>query len=302
MPQPIPAPRASGTTTSTALPLYWVTYGDPTNPTLVVLHGGPGADHRYLLPQMLHLAERYQLVLYDQRGSGQSRAQTNAPITWQDHVDDLAKLCTEFGVTNPSLVGYSWGGMLSMLYTVSALDPAWKGATLPRPARLALISPAPVTKAYREQFDENLRRRGNAPVIVAEREALMASDLRDSDPEAYRQRLFELGVAGYFADPANARHLTPFRVIGRVQQSTWESLGDFDLLPLLPRIPQHQIPAQIVHGRDDPIPAASSIDAAHALACGINLIERCGHVPFVERPAELWRALDPFLASTDVIA
>ena len=33
-----------------------------------------------------------------------------------------------------------------------------------------------------------------------------------------------------FADPARARDLTPFRVTGRVQQSVWESLGEFDLL------------------------------------------------------------------------
>ena len=37
-----------------------------------------------------------------------------------------------------------------------------------------------------------------------------------SDPETYRQRLFELSVAGYFADPRRARDLTPFRITGRV--------------------------------------------------------------------------------------
>jgi len=247
---------------------------------------------------MLHLAERYSLILYDQRGSGRSRAETNAPITWHDHVADLAQLCREFGISKPSIVGYSWGGMLAMLYAIAALD----NASLPAPARLALISPAPVTREYRAQFDAALRERGNAPAIVAEREQLMASGLRESDPEAYRQRIFELGVAGYFADPAEARDLTPFRVIGRVQQSTWESLGDFDLRPGLTRLGERRLPAKIVHGCDDPIPTASSIDAARALRCEVVLVDRCGHVPYVERPAELWHTLDPFLESTDAIA
>ncbi len=244
---------------------------------------------------MLRLAERYEVILYDQRGGGESRASNNAPIGWRDHVADLAAICGELGVTGPSLVGYSWGGMLALLYSIAQLD----DPSLPKPSRLALISPAPVTSAYRAEFEANLRERGNAPAIAAERARLMASDLREVDPDAYRQRLFELGVAGYFYDPANARDLTPFRVVGRVQESTWASLGEFDLRPDLMRL---AVKARIVHGRDDPIPAASSIDVAHALQTEICLLDRCGHVPYVERPQELWAALDPFLASTDAVA
>jgi proline iminopeptidase len=281
-------------TTTTDVPLYWVRYGDPSRPTLILLHGGPGADHRYLLPQMLHLAERYDLVLYDQRGSGRSRAENNTPITWRHHVADLAHFCQECGIANPSLVGYSWGGMLALLYTIQSLD----DPMLPPPARLALVSPAPVTKAYRAVFDENLRRRSTTPEIVAERQALMASGLRERDTEAYQQRIFELGVTGYFANPANAHDLTPFRVVGRVQQSTWASLGDYNLLPGLRRV---RTPARIVHGREDPIPVASSLDAARAMQTEVILMDNCGHVPYVECPAELWAALDPFLASTDAV-
>jgi proline iminopeptidase len=275
-----------------------VRYGDPSNPPLVALHGGPGADHRYLLPQMLHLAEEHELILYDQRGSGKSRAENNAPITWHDHVADLAQLARELDLERLSLIGYSWGGMLAMLYTVESFD----SPQLPQPDRLALISPAPITSEYRAQFDAALRERNNTPALVAEREALGASGLRESDPDAYRQRLFELGVTGYFVDPEHARSLTPFRVVGRVQQSTWESLGSFDLRPALARIGERELPVKIVHGRDDPIPAASSIDAARAMKCDMVLIDDCGHVPYVEQPVALWRALDPFLASTDALA
>jgi len=295
VPLPIPAPRDAGFTSSTSVPLYWVRYGEPGRPILVLLHGGPGADHRYLLPQMLHLAEKYDLLLYDQRGGGRSRASDNSPIGWRDHVADLAAICGEFAIATPSILGYSWGGMLALLYAISQSQ----DASLPKPARLILMSPAPVTSEYRAEFDANLRARGNAPAIADERAILMASDLRERDPDAYRQRIFELGVAGYFYDPANARNLTPFRVVGRVQQSTWESLGDFDLRPDLERL---QMSACIVHGRDDPIPPASSIDVAHALKTEPVFLDRCGHVPYVERPQQLWEAIDPFLASTDAAA
>ena len=170
MPHPIPEPTDAGYTTTTPVPLYWVRYRatDPTSAgsaPLVVLHGGPGADHRYLLPQMLHLAREHDLLLYDQRGGGQSRAPNNEPIGWRDHVADLASVCREFGILTPTLVGYSWGAMLAMLYAMEAQGDAMLSA----PARLALVSPAPVTAEYRQAFDANLRRRGNAPAIVAER-------------------------------------------------------------------------------------------------------------------------------------
>jgi DNA polymerase/3'-5' exonuclease PolX len=69
-------------------------------------------------------------------------------------------------------------------------------------------------------------------------------------------------VAGYFHDPARRRDLTPFRVTGRVQQSVWESLGDYDLVPHLGAV---RAPRLVVHGRQDPIPLASSEAAAAAI-------------------------------------
>jgi proline iminopeptidase len=77
----------------------------------------------------------------------------------------------------------------------------------------------------------------------------------------------------------------------------WGSLGDFDLVPLLPAV---EAPALIVHGRDDPIPLASSEAAARALSAELVVIDRCGHVPYVERPDALFPALFGFLERTDV--
>ena len=121
-----------------------------------------------------------------------------------------------------------------------------------------------------------------------------ASGLRESNPEAYRQRSFELSVAGYFADPARARDLTPFRVVGRVQQSVWGSLGDFDLRSSLGAV---EVPSLIVHGRQDPIPLASSEAAAEALRSRLVVLENCGHVPYVEQSPSLFDALREFLTA-----
>ena len=292
MPQPIPAPREEGFTTTTGSPLYWVKYGVQGAPRLLVLHGGPGADHRYMLPQMLHLGEEFDLLFYDQRGGGRSRSDARVPITWQTHVEDMAAIVSELGLDPLSIVGYSWGAMLGLLYTIEQR----KNAALPAPARLTLINPAPLTRSYRQQFEDEFARRQASPEIQQLRDELTESGLRERDPEAYRQRAFELSVAGYFSDPRNAKDLTPFRVVARVQQSVWESLGDFDLVQELSGV---KIPSIIVHGRDDPIPLASSSEAARALGTKCIVLDDCGHVPYVEQPARLFAAIDPFLDETN---
>jgi proline iminopeptidase len=259
-----------------------------------VLHGGPGAEHDYLLPQMLALADHGRdLLFYDQRGGGRSRTDDRTPITWRTQVGDLAAVIAELGVSPLTLIGYSWGAMLAMLYGIEAAAQR----VAPMVARLVLIDPAPVTRAWRDQFEAEFSGRQSGPRIRAMRDDLTGSGLRERDPEQYRQRAFEISVAGYFADPDRARDLTPFRVVGRVQQSIWDSLDDFDLTRpgMLDSI---RVPALITHGRQDPIPIESSEAAAKALDARLVILEDCGHVPYVEQPTQLFRAIEDFLSKS----
>lgn len=281
MPLPIPAPRAEGFTATTPVPLYWASWGGGSR--LLVVHGGPGADQRYLQPQLLHLAEGRETTFYDQRGGGRSPAP--GAITWLNQVEDLAAVVAEFQLESPSIVGFSWGALLALLA-------AGTGAV--RPRRLVLIDPAPITRQYRAEFEANMAARQQA--VAGERTALQESGLATRDPDAYRQRAFELSVAGYFAHPARAHDLTPFRVMGRVQQSVWKSLADYDIRPQLANI---HCPALVVHGRQDPVPMASSEDVAWDLGAELVAIDDCGHVPYVEQPAALFTAVDRFLDATE---
>ena len=280
--------KSEGFTQTTDVPLYWCAYGPAGAPRLLVLHGGPGADHGYLLPQMLELAKDFELFFYDQRGGGKSKETVPTRVTWETQVSDLARVIAELAVDPLAIVGYSWGGLLALLYSIEAA----RGRIAPPPARLALIDPAPVSRAYRERFEAEFARRQQGPAIQSLRTELAASGLKESDPAAYRQRAFELSVAGYFADPNRATDLTPFRVTGRVQQSIWESLGDFDLTRALAEV---HCPALIVHGRQDPIPIESSESIAKSLKAELVALEDCGHVPYVEQPEKLFAALTRFL-------
>lgn len=295
---PIPPPTTAGFTSTTPVPLYWASWS-PAHPDarLLVLHGGPGASHEYLLPQLLRLqgppgAEHRELILYDQRGGGRSRYDDDRePLGWQSQVADLGRVIAELGLGDaPTIVGYSWGGLLAMLYSIEAAA----GRAGPLPGKLVLIDPAPLSRQYREEFEAEFARRQSGAAVQALRAELAGSGLREQDPEAYRQRTFELSVAGYFADPRNVRDLTPFRVTGRVQQSIWQSLGDFDLVPRL-RTLRGRFPSLVLHGRQDPIPLASSQACAEALGAHLVVLEHSGHVPYVEQGEALFRAIEDFL-------
>lgn len=290
---PVPAPRAEGFTTSTPIPLYWREDGPHDAPPVVLLHGGPGAHHDYLYPQMLRLAATHRVITYDQRGGGRSRTDDTTPIGWHTQVTDLGAILREFALESPAVVGYSWGGLLAMLFEIERL----REPSLPAIGRLVLMSPAPITRAWRMQFESELLERQRGPVIRGLREALTASGLREADIDAYRQRSFELSVAGYFADPRRAESLTAFRVTAKIQQSIWDSLGDFDLSEDLRKVARGvHPPVFVVHGRQDPIPLASAERVAEALQGELLVLDDCGHVPYVEQPKLLFDAMLRFLA------
>jgi len=291
--QPIPPPRECGNTTSTEVPLYWARYGVAGAPPLLVLHGGPGAHHDYLLPQMLALGGSdggRDLLFYDQRGGGRSKTDALSVITWKTQVQDLAAVIAEFELGSPIIVGYSWGALLALLYAAEAA----RTKSMPSPKALVLIDPAPISRKLRDVFEREFAKRQNGPVVAKMREQLAASGLRAQDADAHRQRTFEISVSAYFANPASAHDLTPFRVSARVQQSVWESMGEFDLAAD-GRLASIRAPSLITHGRQDPIPLASSEACARAMKARLVVIEDCGHVPYVEQPTALFAAVDTFL-------
>lgn len=252
-------------------------------PEVVVLHGGPGAHHDYLLPGFDRLARGRTLVYYDQRGGGRSPVPREVPVGWREHVADLEALRELWRVDRLTIVGYSWGGLLALLY-------AFQHPT--RVERLALVSAAPCWRAARLELERRFAERSVAPDIQAMRAELAASGLRERDADTYRRRAFELSVAGYFHDPAKASGLTTFRVTGRTQLEVWESLAEYDLRPRLGTV---TIPAMVVHGEDDPIPLEAARVLADGLRAPLIVIPECGHVPYLEAPDAFVDALAPFL-------
>ena len=106
--------------------LHSEAFGPADSTMIVCIHGGPGADYRYML-NCKDLADHgYRVVFYDQRGSGLSQRFPKASYTdlglgaLDVMYDELRGVIAHYR-TNPGqkvfLLGHSWGGMLATGYT-----------------------------------------------------------------------------------------------------------------------------------------------------------------------------------------
>ena len=253
-------------------------------PALVMLHGGPGEPHDYLRPHFDGLAsDRLAVVYYDQRGSGESRLDAGTAFPdWQTHVRDLEALRIHLCRDRLTLVGFSWGALLALLYALEHPD---------RVAQLILVSPVPVRAADMAIVAKNLTRAEARPEMDRFR-AHLAREHRDPGHER-----FLLNVAACLVDPFVASSLTP--VVGNVEaaEATLRSLGDFDLGPRLGGL--SQIPTAILHGREDPVSAFGAASTAAALGARCIVFDGCGHAPFVEAKEMFFAQMTSILDDVD---
>ncbi len=92
-------------TNDRAARLYVLEFGK--GDTIVVLHGGFGAEHSYLLGAVKFLADQFHIVMYDQRGSLRSPC-PDSVISVQKHIDDLELLRKELNLQRMTILLIRW--------------------------------------------------------------------------------------------------------------------------------------------------------------------------------------------------
>ncbi|EJU04093.1 proline imino-peptidase [Dacryopinax primogenitus] len=106
---------------------HYEIFGDlekSSHPPLVVLHGGPGATYRYLLP-IAGITEKFGIpvIFYDQLGCGESTHLLDQPKEFWSvdlFLEELDNVLEKLGIKdNYYLLGNSWGGMLGSQHAVA---------------------------------------------------------------------------------------------------------------------------------------------------------------------------------------
>jgi len=99
--------------------LHSEAHGNPTDPMVVVLHGGPGGDYRAQLGCKDFVNDGYYVVFYDQRGCGLSQRHDDDHFTVPGYIDDLKAVIEHYRSSDDQQImlhGHSWGGMLAAGY------------------------------------------------------------------------------------------------------------------------------------------------------------------------------------------
>ncbi|MEM1388928.1 MAG: proline iminopeptidase-family hydrolase [Pseudomonadota bacterium] len=137
---------------------------------LLVLHGGPGMNHEYLLP-LADLADERAVIFYDQLDAGASE-RPNDPVNWTfgRFLDEIDSVRAALGLEQVAVFGNSWGGTLAAAY----------GATRPD-GLVALILSSPLIRTETWIADNAVYRDGLPPEVKAVMTACEAEG-RTDDP------------------------------------------------------------------------------------------------------------------------
>jgi proline iminopeptidase len=181
--------------------LHAEAFGDPTAPTVVVLHGGPGEDYRSMLSLQALAGDGYRVVFWDQRGGGLSERFDADTYTWAVYLEDLRQVVDQ--MTTPGqpyvFIGHSWGAMYLTWFINEYGD---DGGRL----RGAILSdPGGFTKA---QLDAFMKRYMASVSLTGEQfnDALWAGQFMSAEDHAradYMRMLMAVrGVPAEHPDPA----------------------------------------------------------------------------------------------------
>jgi proline iminopeptidase len=262
---------------------------------VIVLHGGPGFDHRYLLPDLDRLSDAFRLIYYDQRGRGQSAWNgPPAPASLQIEMDDLERVRQHFQLERAALLGHSWGGLLAMEYAIRHPE---------RVSRLLLLNTCPASYDDFALFERQLAVRDPQD---AERMRDLDSDPRMAEGDlGTRAAYYRLYFKPTVRPPELLDRLIAHLQVGWTRESVLSArVSTGRLFPetvakpgydLLPALAQLRIPTLILHGDYDFIPLPCADRIAKAIpGAHLVVVRNCGHFSYMERPDEVRQALVEF--------
>jgi L-proline amide hydrolase len=298
----IPEPSRTGTVPFRDWQTWYRITGDPAagRVPLVVLHGGPGAAHNYML-RIARIAEQGRAVVhYDQLGIGNS---THLPGEGADFwtvrlfLDELDNLLGALGIAGGyHVLGQSWGGMLAAEHAVRrpaglralviANSPASMELWLSEANRLRAALPAEVQQALLaheaagttdhpdyKAAEEVFNARHVCRIVPNPAEVAASFALIDADPTVYH----------------TMNGPNEFHVVG--------TLKDWSVVDRAGRI---AAPTLLVSGRhDEATPRTVQPYADRIPDVRWHIFENSSHMPHVEEEDAYLRLVGAFLDEND---
>jgi len=270
--------------------LYVEESGNPDGIPVLVVHGGPGGGcedyHRRFFD-----AERFRIILMDQRGAGRSTPLAELEGNSTDRlVADMETLRNFLGIERWLLFGGSWGSTLSLVYAetyperVSGL--VLRGIFLCRPRDIQWFYQDGASRVFPDYWQDFL-----APIPEDQRDNLLAAYYRkltsanelEQIQAAKAWSVWEGRCATLYPNPGVVEHFGhPHVAIALARIESHYFMNGAFLEPdqiLRDARKLANIPGVIVHGRYDmvcPVENALALSAAWPEA-NLQIIRNAGH-------------------------
>ena len=288
---------SSGVTLNVALA------GPPEGPAVILLHGFP-ESHRTWREVAPRLADRFRLVMPDQRGfAGSDRPQEVEAYAADVLIDDIFALAGALGLERFALVGHDWGGAI-------AWGAAFRGD--PRLTRLAIVN-APHPVVFQKSLVEDSDQRDASQYITAFRTPGFEQAVEAMGFEAF----FEKGFCGhvdlstispqeraqYIAEWSQPGALTAMLNWYRASKVVVPPPGVTVPLPdwVLRAFPKVRVPTLVIWGMRDKALLPLQLDGLDTLVEDLRIVRvpQAGHFVPWEAPEPVAEALRDFLAGLD---
>ena len=258
---------------------------------LIVLHGGPGLDHHMFGDYLDPLADRYRLILVDQRSQGRSDRAPESTWSLQQMAADVVSLAQTLSLERYTVLGHSYGALVALQ---NAIDfPGGAAGTIVSsgfPSARFLVHVARNLETFEPvELREHVRASWARESSVASREEMDAL-LHDQLPFHFADPLdplieeYERRTAGAVNSPDVLRHFA------------LQEYGGIEVENRLAGVTQ---PMLVLAGRQDrtcSVEAAEAI-ARNALNAELVIFEKSGHMTFVEENERYIAVVRDFLIS-----
>ncbi len=265
-------------------------------PPLVVVHGGPGMSHDYLLCLAELGRSGRPIIHYDQVGGGRStHAPGKDPAFWTPKlfVDELDNLLYFLGVADEfDLLGQSWGGMLAAEYAV----------TKPRGLRRLIISNSPASMPLWIEAAAQLR--SELPADVRATLQVHEADGTTDHPNyvAATQEFYDRHLCRVIPNPPELIATTEHMLADPTVYFTMNGPNEFHCIgtlkdwSIIDRLNQIEVPTLVLSGAfDEATPSCVAPFAEEIPGAQWMVFEGSSHTPFLEEPEAYLAAVEEFL-------